>query len=522
MRAQRAVCCLVLALGSPFASPCAEISPVESWIPARWSGGPVELARRTKDNAMPPASAAKEAIERWYEPATLDLLDGTPINCLLVTWSAGAAPEVERRQQQLVKTYARHAHHRGIAVLGSVYPGSDPSLFVDAAADAGLEGLVLEGEWFPGGEAFVRQVETSLRAKNAKAVVIPLSSQAAPLRLANWPIFAVEGSWPRSREITDMGTRATPSSEPWLDSNIWLVRSFGWAPSRRPVWVGEIPPGAVDANTYVRAVADGAIAAGHWIVALDDGLRAGLFGRQTVAADVWRRIGASLKFYREHSEWRELGPAGVLAIVMDKSGKDREFSDEYLNLVARRQIPYRLLDRATLSPASLSGVQAVLATDLAPPSDAERKTLRAFAENGGLVVAGKSWGGEIVVGQRYVELIVGKGRIVVYKDDLPDPESVSKDLLYLMGEDSLGLRLFNVPSVLTFAASSGGKLLVHMLNYASRPSDSITLRTAGGFKSARLYAPEAGVVDLAIKKSGDSIEIVIPKLVVCGAVLLEK
>ncbi len=76
---------------------------------------------------MPADASVREALENWYDPATLHLLDGSPINCLLVTWSAGADAEIERRQQRLVKSYAAQAHKRGIALVGLVYPGTDAS-----------------------------------------------------------------------------------------------------------------------------------------------------------------------------------------------------------------------------------------------------------------------------------------------------------------------------------------------------------------------------------------------------------
>ena len=61
----------------------------DGWVPARWQGGPLELQRRARDGTLPDAPALRETIRQWYDPATLDLLQGTPINCLLVTWSAG-------------------------------------------------------------------------------------------------------------------------------------------------------------------------------------------------------------------------------------------------------------------------------------------------------------------------------------------------------------------------------------------------------------------------------------------------
>src|ERR1017187_9099738 len=104
-----------------------------SWTPARWQGGPLEVFRRAQAKDLPADAAARDAIANWYDGASLNLLDGSPVNCLLVTWSAGADAELERRQRQLVKAYAVEAHKRDIAVLGLVYPGSDPSKAAAAA-----------------------------------------------------------------------------------------------------------------------------------------------------------------------------------------------------------------------------------------------------------------------------------------------------------------------------------------------------------------------------------------------------
>src|SRR5436305_14818476 len=64
----------------------------EAWVPVRWTGGPLELAWRTRAKMLPGDAFVREALARWYETATLDLLEGSPANCLLVTWSAPAEP----------------------------------------------------------------------------------------------------------------------------------------------------------------------------------------------------------------------------------------------------------------------------------------------------------------------------------------------------------------------------------------------------------------------------------------------
>ena len=178
-----------------------------------------------------------------------------------------------------------------------------------------------------------------------------------------------------------MGIRSGPSAEPWIDSNIWLVRSFRWGPAWRPVWISQEPK-AASLGDYIRCVAEAAVAGGRWIVALDDKVRAMLFRKDADALATWRSVAAYLKFAEDHAEWRGLAPYGNLGIILDTASAHPDISNEYLNLVARRQVPYRLIVRSQLSAASLAGFQAVLAADLSPPTDAERKMLRAFAEQG--------------------------------------------------------------------------------------------------------------------------------------------
>jgi hypothetical protein len=480
-------------------------------VVAGWQGGPLEVAARTQAKTLPADVAAREAIARWYDEKTLSFLDGTPINCLVVTWSAGADANLERQQQEIVGNYVRKAHARGVAVLGRVLPGADPRIFAAPAVAAGLDGLLMEPS-----------ASEKQRAMGGTKLVVPLGDRPGPLRAANWPVLGLKGSPPRSRLLTEMGMTATPSSEPWIDSNIWLVRSFHAGADRRMVWLDYAPPEGASASEYVRAVADAAIAGGRWIATPDDKLRAGLFRNEPAALETWRRAAACLKFYEDHGEWRQFAPAGLLGIVMDNSAADTDMADEYRNLVARRQLPYRLIDRGRLTADSLKGLAAVLAVELSPPSDAERKLLRGFAEAGGMVVAGHAWGGQVPAGEPYAETPAGKGRMVVYADDQPDAESVSKDLLDLMQDR--GVRVFNMPSVLTYASAnnSGKRLLVQMLNYADFPAESMTVQAASGFRTARLYTEDGVVTELPVKAVSGKSEVSIPRLVIAGALLLEQ
>jgi hypothetical protein len=472
----------------------------DRWVPARWTGGPLELALHPQH-----AESAREAIANWYNPATLDLLEGTPINCLLMTFGA------MQPQQELVKEYARLARERDIRVLGLVYPGTDLVAVSAAASTAGLDGLVLDGV-FPEG------VFTS-----SAGVVIPIAQDAASARNSEAPLVAVKGVRPSARDLAEMGIRAGPSSEPWIDSNIWLVRSFQLGTARRAIWVNQEPdPGSV--GDYTRCVADAAVAGGQWIITLDDELRTKLYRKEPDGLATWRAIGDYLRFAKAHAEWRDFAPYGNLGIILDTTSEYPEISNEYLNLVARRQVPYRIIERRGLSAGSLEGFRAVLAADLAPPTDQERKLLRAFAGRGGLLIGGPSWG-DPPKEEPYIEAALGQGRVVVYKDEPPDPEQVARDLLDLLDPDVIGVSALNVPSVLTYAstADSGKRLLVQLLNYAGSPFDQrITIRVNGRFETARLYTPESEPVDLAVEnRTGNRTQAAIPKLAGWGAILFQ-
>jgi hypothetical protein len=484
----------------------------EEWVPIRWTGGPLELAWRTHAKSLPAEAAVRDALAQWYEPATLSLLTDSPANCLLVTWSASADAAVEVEQQRIVKVYAEAAHKRGLAVLGLVYAAGDASKIAADGARAALDGLVLEGEFAP-------EFPTALRKAAGSMLVIEITKDAALWRWKPAPIVAVAGAAPSGRNLSEMGIRGAPSSEPWIESNLWLVRSFGLASPSRPVWISSQleNPSVID---YARAVADAAAAGGRWIISLDDALRAKLRARDASALEAWHSLSSYVKFAESHGAWHALAPYGNVGIVLDPAGTKQDV-DEYLNLATRRQVPYRLVSRSGLNADALANFRALMATELDPPSAAERKLLQDFAENGGLVMAGPSWGGAPNT-EPFAEIPVGKGRVVVYRD--PDPETVARDITELLSDDDLGVVPFNVPSVITLASAGGPgqPLLVQLLNYFNHPVEMITLRVAGKFRSARLETPEAVTVDLPLRDAEGRTEVTIPKLLLWGAVSMEQ
>ena len=508
----RSFFCLVVFVLLSFPLGASSIPAPEAWVPIRWTGGPLELAWRTHSKTLPGDPSVRDAIARWYELSTLNLLDDLPANCLLVTWSAPADATVEAEQQQLVKTYAETAHKRGLVVLGLVYGPGNVSEIAANANKALLDGLVLDGDFPP-------EFPAALRKTSGSMPVIEIAKDAASARWTPAPITAITGVMPSGRNLSEMGIRGTPSSQPWIESNVWLAHSFPVGQASRAMWISSElqSPTTLD---YERAVADAVAAGGRWIISLDDALRSKLRAQDASAFDTWRRLSAYLKFAESHSVWREFAPYGNVAIVLDASSAQPDQSNEYLKLAVRRQIPYQLISRSELSARLPAKFRAIVATELNPPSPAERKLLQDFAEAGGVVIASPSWGGA-PTSEPFTEVSLGKGSVVVYKD--PDPESVAHDLKELLSDDDLGVVPFNVPSVITSATGgqSGQPLLVQLVNYFDHPVEAITLRVAGTFHSARMETPDAPPVDLRLRNEEGRTEVTIPKLLLWSAVSMQ-
>jgi hypothetical protein len=431
------------------------------WIPARWQGGSVES------------------------------FTGTPVNCLLVPWGKDADPALVLR-----------ARERHFAVLGIVQPGADPGEFVPKALEAQLDGLVLEGE-FP--EGFAARVTDALQKKHSSAVVIPMPAKGRLSRQTAAPVLATAvGAWPRVR-VMESGSQAGPSGDPWVDSNIWLVRSLrAWGGSR-PIWLGHLPE-KPEPPDFPRAVADAAVAGARWIVPSNH-----------IAA-----VAGYLKFFEEHADWRAFTPAGVVAVVDDPAGKNADMAEENLNLITRRQVPFRIIERPDLARTPLDGLRAVVALDVADPTAAERRKLTAFTEAGGLLLVGPSWKKVAVKkGEEFALEPIGKGRLAIYADEAPDPQALSHELPHLLGRENLGLRIFNVSSVISYLSTGEGRLLLQLVNYATYPVETITVRVPGKYTTARYYTPEGPAVPLSIDKVEDKLEITIPKLNIYGALLLD-
>ena len=216
MRARTA--CWVAVLGFLLSLYASAPKPA-GWVPARWP---------------------------WSDAASLDLLAGGPINCLLL--------------KEYTREFAEAAANRGLATLAMLTPGPDVAAAARRALAANVTGIALEGD-FP--EGVVAEVKDAAGG----AAVVEITSRGRMLADANAPLLATyQGVWPGVSVEENGARRAGPSGSAWIDTNTGFIRAVrAW--SDAPLWLANQPPAktVVAASRYLEAIADAEASGARWV-----------------------------------------------------------------------------------------------------------------------------------------------------------------------------------------------------------------------------------------------------------------
>ena len=378
----------------------------------------------------------------WKDPTLLRLLEGGPINCLLIDESGGAAAEAARKAGLVV----RQPSSMGAAPLADVKWRSSASLVA-------LSGLV-------------------------------------------WPSVKVA-----PREGASQAASG-PTEAPWIDSNCWAVRLARVRAAGKPVWLEFAPPADQAAPTAAAlsvAIADSAAAGARWIVNLGDRMSKGLADGNADAADAWRGMLGTLRFFEKHREWGSYEPWGSLGVLSTFAGDNDFMGGELLNLAARRNLLYRILDRSGDSNQNLKGLKALLYVDREPPSPEWKARLTAFGRGGGLLIVPRALAAEFP-GERPLRCPVagyqlqafGKGSVASPTQDWDDPYFLAADVHSLVSRRNDPVVLFNTRSLWEhYSVAPGGRgELLQLVGFTGRNNDSVSVVVARPSVSAAMYTPE--------------------------------
>jgi hypothetical protein len=427
----------------------------------------------------------REDTDHWFrDPASLAILDGSPVDCLIVRWATGR-PEDAARQASLAPLVTA-AHRRNLTVVGWVARGASPDSAIAAAKSADLDALAIEG--------FKRKSDFP---------VVPFSERAAIDWDSQSPVLGVSDNvWPGiSRQ--SFGAEAGPTAAPWLDSNGWYVQ-VARARSEKPLWLLFDPPGKGNvtvAQSYVAAVCDSEAAGARWVISLDDSLRAGLAAGNSAARDTLQQIGAAAGFFRDHREWQGFRTLGVVGVISDFTGQNFEMSGEILNLMARRNLQFRAIWKSLAMEQQFAGLNTLVYADPAAPETGLRRKMMWVVEEGGLLVTGPQWKAEgkpvnPEFPTQFDVRLVGKGRLAVARKEFTDAYQIAVDTQFLTSHACDLMKVYNSSSsgCSVFTGSPDGKKAVlQILSYANaRGSASRTVWVNRQFRSCRLWSLREG------------------------------
>jgi hypothetical protein len=231
------------------------------------------------------------------------------------------------------------------------------------------------------------------------------------------------------------------------------------------------------------AVADSEVYGARWIVSLEDKLRDGLWKGLPQATAVWSKTCATLTYFENHPQWRGYKAQGILTVISDFRGDNAFMSGETLNLLNRRHVQFKIMERAKALLAPMPGEKALLWLDKEAPSAEQTAKSLAFVRQGGLLIAPTYWGPAGVKATRrdpsidYQVYNVGQGQIAVPNEGFQDPYQVALDTQLLVSRRNDLARLYN-PATTNCHCSFNPvreERLVQILNYSTAPATYVTL-----------------------------------------------
>lgn len=437
------------------------------WVPARWP---------------------------WSDAASLDLLAGGPINCLLL--------------KDYTREFATVAANRGVATLAILTPGPDAAVAARRALAANVTGIALEGD-------FPADAVAAVKEAAGGAAVVEITSRGRMLAGANAPLLATyQGVWPGVSVEENGARRAGPSGSAWIDTNTGFIRAVrAW--SDAPLWLANQPPArtVVAASRYLEAIADAEASGARWVVALDEDFTARLGRREPRAMEAWRRMLGLLRYFEGHPEWRAMREFGQLAVVQDLA-KGGLVSGGILDMLAVKHTPVRPIAPDRLNAAALKDATMAVNVDAGALTPEETETLRAFTRGGGALLTGPpGWKDQKPEGDR----------ITLDKAELERLGDIWRDVNSMVGRRNLGVRLFNVSSMLSnmLVSQDGGTAILHLVNYSDYPVENVTAQFPTGYKRATLLTPDGTEKALEIYKTEEGWSVDIDRVGVCATVRLE-
>jgi len=451
----------------------------------------------------------------WTQPAALDLIQGTPLDCLILPWGAS---DTQAGQFQALLAAGKE---RGIAFAGLLGDGVNPSDAIPSARTAGLSALA------------------TAKPESVKGFpVIPWVSRSKVAGLPAGPVAAfTDNSWPSvkttkrfGRDVADAG----PTGVPWIDSNGWFVQMARTLLPERSVWISADPPGKQvisRPDAYILAASDAAFGGARWVVSLDDDFAGALASGDAKSLAAWKKVTRALAFFESHRDWQTYRSLGLVGVVSNFSGDNEFFSTEALNLIGRRQLPYRILEKSKMPANALEGLKAVVYADEDLPTPGVRQALLGFVRAGGLLVclkkcAALAAGGTTLSNEdpEFDVFQLGSGRVAVCTEDAVDPYLLANKTHMLLSRKNDLFHTYSAGACASLytGTEDGRKALFQLLMFSSGANRNVSIEMSRPCRAARFWTLDSeGPAPLELVRRESSQELHLPQFSSYCAIELE-
>ena len=453
-------------------------------------------------SSVVPSGMAKVYV-RWTQN-TLAPARILGVNDLVIPWSDTALGVVDAARKEGYHVYLEAGLQQAAA----------------AAEDGVKEGVA--GIFLRGSAAEGNQIEESarkLRAKFPRLKVLVVDPGGKQPEMRGWLVFKQNGILQVSRA----------SEQPWLDQNLALVRyERAFKPGQTPLytfmWDTKDPlvqangPGPAD---YALAVAEAGAFHADLLLEVHERQQRGLAEKEKETLADWEQVKRTLDFYDGRKDADKEAAVGVLT-------DDYDTSYEEINLLARHNIPFRVLNSAEVKAKDLAGFEVVIA--FAALGADLTQAFRGFAEQGGVVVLvnqpGKyPWDAAAASkkSDTSVTYTVGKGHVIELGEPVSDPETFAQDIRRLTVKEHVPVSLWNslTTLVVEYPGAKAGETIVELVNYSEEPTQ-VQVEVKGNFASARFESPERSCCEaLRLERVDGFTQFVVINLVNGGRVRLE-
>ena len=325
---------------------------------------------------------------------------------------------------------------------------------------------------------------------------------------------------------------SSPSSQPWLDTNLALVRL---AQSRDPESVPILydfhwdmsgalaDAGNPDAEAYALSMAEADAMRSDVAIDLPPSLQRALVADDPRAWTLWKAVMPYLDF-SSHAPTERVLPVVNLGVIVD----DAQASYEAINLMARHNLAFESVRPSSLTSTRLASWNSVVV--FCPLHQEAVARLRKFAVGGGMVIFVSThdklpWHSAAPLRQESGRTVysIGRGQVVELAEPVVDPENFARDLRRLIGKERSALGLWNSLTTLVtgYHEQSRPDITLYLVNYAEQP-DNVQVQVKGRFTRVRWESPEEPCcVSLPFVQRGGFTEFMIPALRIAARVHLD-